>query len=73
MYIDVEDDLKFIIDFLFCVFVKESGFFFIDEQDDEKWKKIKCLFYGNQIIFKNFMSYEDVVKVYRVLKINKDF
>lgn len=47
MYIDVENELKFVIDFLFCIFVKESGFFFIDEKDDEKWEKIKCLFYGN--------------------------
>lgn len=72
MYIDVEDDLKLTIDSLSRVPAKESGSFFTDEQDDEKRKKIKCSFYGNQTTFKNSMSYEDAVKAYRALKTNKD-
>ena len=73
MCIDVENDLKLVIDSLLRAPAEEGGPFCTDKKDAEERKKVKCTFYGNQTSFKSFMSYEDAVKAYTALKANEDF
>jgi len=74
MCVDVQNELKFIIDSLPRVAADGSESFCPDEKDVEELKKLKCTFYGNQTIasLKSPMSYQDAVVSYNVLKTNED-